>query len=103
MWWLLAREVLRLKGSISRDIPWDVVPDLFFYRDPEEVGRFLKKAHFNNFPQFDQVEKEEQTKAEQQENLLHQDGWGGTEVTTVDDQWNDAGITTTVTTGLFYT
>ena len=37
MWWFLTREVLRLKGSISRDIPWDVVPDLFFYRDPEDV------------------------------------------------------------------
>ena len=37
MWWLLSREVLRLKGIISRDMPWDVMPDLFFYRDPEEV------------------------------------------------------------------
>ena len=24
MWWLLAREVLRLRGSISRDLPWEV-------------------------------------------------------------------------------
>ena len=25
MWWMLAREVLRLRGSISRDTPWEVV------------------------------------------------------------------------------
>ena len=24
MWWLLSREVLRLRGSISRDLPWEV-------------------------------------------------------------------------------
>ena len=39
MWWLLAREVLRFRGSIPRDGKWDVVVDLFFYRDPEEVIR----------------------------------------------------------------
>merc|ERR1712244_47297 len=36
MWWLLAREVLRLRGTISRDHPWEIMPDLFFYRDPEK-------------------------------------------------------------------
>ena len=41
MWWFLCREVLRLRGSISRELPWDIMPDLFFYRDPEEVGSEL--------------------------------------------------------------
>ena len=39
MWWFLAREVLRLRGSISRELQWDVMPDLFFYRDPDEAEK----------------------------------------------------------------
>ncbi|KAI1076374.1 ribosomal protein S2 [Whalleya microplaca] len=36
VWWMLAREVLRIRGTIaSRDTPWDVMVDLYFYRDPE--------------------------------------------------------------------
>ncbi|CAK7228699.1 structural constituent of ribosome [Sporothrix bragantina] len=36
VWWLLAREVLRLRGTIfNRETPWDVMVDLYFYRDPE--------------------------------------------------------------------
>jgi len=37
MYWLLAREVLRMRGSIARSVPWDVKVDLFYYRDPDEA------------------------------------------------------------------
>ncbi|XP_023022576.1 stubarista 40S ribosomal protein SA [Leptinotarsa decemlineata] len=39
LWWLLAREVLRLRGTIQRDTKWEVVVDLFFYREPEEAEK----------------------------------------------------------------
>lgn len=36
IWWMLAREVLRLRGTLaSRETEWDVMTDLYFYRDPE--------------------------------------------------------------------
>jgi small subunit ribosomal protein SAe len=40
LWWLLCREVLRLRGSVPRTQDgWGVMVDMFFYRDPEEVER----------------------------------------------------------------
>ena len=39
IWWVLAREVLRMSGTISHEHPWEVMPDLPFYRDPEEIEK----------------------------------------------------------------
>jgi small subunit ribosomal protein SAe len=50
LWWLLTREVLRLKGVISRQTPWDVMVDMFIYRNPEEQEKdenALENANFN--------------------------------------------------------
>ncbi|KAG9296395.1 hypothetical protein G9A89_014987 [Geosiphon pyriformis] len=39
IYWMLAREVLRLRGIVPRETPWDVMVDMFFYRDPEETEK----------------------------------------------------------------
>lgn len=69
MWWLLARETLRIRGTLPRSEAWSVMyvaassssvlclalvhpltalspsrPDMFFYRDPEEVEREQAEA-----------------------------------------------------------
>jgi small subunit ribosomal protein SAe len=59
MYWLLCREVLRLQGRIPRDKEWDIMVDMFIYRDPEE-----------------QEKQEEERKAN-----FGQTQWAGTETT----------------------
>jgi len=44
MWWMLAREVLFIKGKITRQTGFvledkEIMPDLYFYRDPEEAEK----------------------------------------------------------------
>jgi len=37
LFYLLARMVLQMRGTIPPNQPWDVMVDLFFYREPEEA------------------------------------------------------------------
>ncbi|XP_016452220.2 small ribosomal subunit protein uS2 [Nicotiana tabacum] len=37
LFWLLGRMVLQMRGSIPQGHKWDVMVDLFFYREPEEA------------------------------------------------------------------
>lgn len=40
MYYILARMVLQMRGSLPYGQPWDsVMVDLFFYRDPEEIEK----------------------------------------------------------------
>jgi len=44
MWWFLCREVLRMRGVQSRHEQWNVIVDLFIYRDPEEAEKAAADA-----------------------------------------------------------
>jgi len=37
LYWLLAREVQYLRGTLNRSFAWEVMVDSFFWRDPEEL------------------------------------------------------------------
>ena len=39
MFWLLAREMLRMRGNVPRTSEWGESVDLFFYRDPDEIKK----------------------------------------------------------------
>lgn len=44
LYWLLAREVLRLRSQVARGDAWPVAVELFVYRDPEEAEKEAKAA-----------------------------------------------------------
>lgn len=50
IYWMLAREVLRLRGELPRDQEWDVPPELFFYRDPSEFDSHAKPEAEETIP-----------------------------------------------------
>jgi len=50
MYWLLAREVLYLRGTLPRQQQWDVMVDLFFYREPEETDRDEERPTYESAP-----------------------------------------------------
>ena len=39
MWWMLAQKVLCMCATISHEHLWEVMPDLYFYRAPEEIEK----------------------------------------------------------------
>mmetsp|Transcript_17179 Transcript_17179/g.24485 ORF Transcript_17179/g.24485 Transcript_17179/m.24485 type:complete len:279 (-) Transcript_17179:93-929(-) len=50
MYWFLAREVLRLRGTVSRQVDWDVPVDLFFHRDPDELNKAAEEQAVEEVP-----------------------------------------------------
>merc|ERR1719230_2162089 len=54
VYWLLAREVLYLRGVLQRSQPWDVMVDSFFWRDPEEIELQQETTWTDSAPQVQQ-------------------------------------------------
>jgi len=95
MFWLLAREVLRMRATISRNEKWNIMVDLFLYRDPDEQD---KKEEAGDEP------------AEERERPYITDESAGVQKATWDQEapaagasqlenWNPDGSTTTHTPG----
>jgi len=71
LYWLLAREVLHLRGKLDRAEKWSVMPDLFFYRDPDEVEKAeeLEQSAAGTFDDFGKTGLYEGAPAEGEWNL----------------------------------
>jgi small subunit ribosomal protein SAe len=81
MWWLLAREVLRLRGKLPRSTPWDVLVDLFIFRDTEDAE---KQEAQKNAPVEGQTAPTEEAKQEAPENVVEGTGHIGSA-----DNWDN--------------
>ena len=84
VYWLLAREVNRLRGAAKRDVEWNVSVDLFFYRDPEELLE-------DEAEDYEEVGGADWDGGNAEENTTGGGDWGEGEGNTGgDDNWNEA-------------
>jgi len=104
VYWLLAREVNRLRGTAKRDVEWNVSVDLFFYRDPEELLEDEPEDYEEvGATDWDPNADENTTGAgdwgEGDANAGGDDNWNETAATGAgDDNWTDPAAAAAVTT-----
>jgi small subunit ribosomal protein SAe len=94
MLWFLAREVLRIRGSLSRTEPWDVMCDLFFYRDQEVEVKEEPVPTTESHDQYDQIQAQNDNQEWDQnsttigQNVTLQPGYAANEDWNQDERWN---------------
>jgi small subunit ribosomal protein SAe len=90
MYWLLAREVLRLRNVIPRLSKWEVMVDLFFYRDPDEQEK--QEAQEKMTEQFisEPLQIEQQQQLETPQNTVVSTQWDNAPQA-VSSNWEGAG------------
>ena len=76
--WMLTREVLRLRGELSRTQDWKVLPDLFFYRDADDEQRIKSEmdGEYEIAPAGEQPAAAPADAADQEWNQDQADAWG---------------------------
>ena len=83
VYWILAREVQRLRGAAKRDVEWNVSVDLFFYRDPEELLE-------DEADEYEEVGGADWDGGNADENATGGGDWGEGDATAGgDDNWNE--------------
>jgi len=101
MYWLLAREVLRLQGKLTRDKPWPEMVDMFIYKDPEEQEKTAEepgnKTRFPGQGAWNDTDPNEEwdRNAPEGSEYAGDGGWGAgnqwvsTADTSVPEQWDN--------------
>jgi len=89
MYWMLAREVLRLSGRLTREKEWEVMVDMFVYRDAEEQEKQTEdQASGARF--FSSQQQEVEWDGEQPEGGEEAYGTGDAQVWESNQQWGGA-------------
>eukprot|EP01121_Diplochlamys_sp_Union-15-3_P004318 TRINITY_DN14376_c0_g1_i1.p1 TRINITY_DN14376_c0_g1~~TRINITY_DN14376_c0_g1_i1.p1 ORF type:complete len:193 (-),score=44.80 TRINITY_DN14376_c0_g1_i1:20-529(-) len=86
MYWLLAREVLRMRDLVSREQEWNVLVDMFVFREPDETEKQAQPSDFAEKPSSYAAWGSTQTESD----AVPEEGageWGG------EQQWTEGGAT----------